>query len=66
MLILSRRQEEAIIISGNIRVINLGLNKWGQVRFGIEAPPNVEVHREEIYWKIVRGEPYHYTSVIAD
>ena len=60
MLILSRRQEEAIIISGKIRVVNLGLNKWGQVRFGIEAPPDIEVHREEIYWKIVRGEPFKF------
>ncbi len=52
MLILTRRQGEQIIIGDNeiqVRVLSINGNK---VRFGVQAPDNVEVHREEIYLKI--------------
>ena len=48
MLILSRRTDEVIRISGLIRIHVLGF-KGNQVRLGIEAPPEVVVDREEIY-----------------
>lgn len=48
MLILSRRIDEVIRISGLIRIHVLGI-KGNQVRLGIEAPPEVVVDREEIY-----------------
>lgn len=48
MLILSRRPHETVRISNNIRITLLGF-KGGQARLGIEAPPNVEVDREEVY-----------------
>jgi carbon storage regulator len=51
MLILSRNVGEIIRIGDDIAVVVLGV-KGNQVRLGINAPANVEVHREEIYDKI--------------
>ena len=51
MLVLTRRRGESVTIGPNIRVVVLGL-KSGQVRLGIEAPPAVAVHREEVYVRI--------------
>ena len=51
MLILTRSQGETIYIGDDIRITVLGTN-GGQVRLGIDAPQNVEVHREEIYQRI--------------
>ena len=48
MLCLSRRAPEAIVIADCIRVVILGV-QGAQVRLGIEAPPNIPVHREEVY-----------------
>jgi carbon storage regulator len=48
MLILTRRPHEVIRIAENIRITVLGM-KRGQIRLGIEAPPEVVVDREEIY-----------------
>lgn len=47
MLVLSRKQNEAIVIDGNIRVTVLG-NRGGLVRLGIEAPEQVIILREEL------------------
>lgn len=51
MLVLTRRRGESVTIGPDIRVVVLGM-KSGQVRLGIEAPPVVAVHREEIYTRI--------------
>ncbi|PIE44612.1 MAG: carbon storage regulator [Gammaproteobacteria bacterium] len=51
MLILTRRVGETIIIDKNIRVTVLAA-KGNQLRLGIEAPADIEVHREEIYQRI--------------
>lgn len=51
MLILSRRVGESLMIGDNITIDVLGI-QGNQVRIGIEAPREVEVHREEIYAKI--------------
>jgi carbon storage regulator len=42
---------ESITIGDNIKVSVLGIH-GRQVRLGIDAPPEVVVHREEIYVKI--------------
>jgi carbon storage regulator len=47
-LILTRRPNESIRISDEIRITVLGF-KGGQARIGIVAPPNIAVDREEIY-----------------
>ena len=47
MLVLSRRQNEAIVIGQGI-VVTVVAIKGNRVRLGINAPPEVPVHREEI------------------
>ena len=47
MLVLSRKIDESIIIGDNIRITVIRINS-NQVRIGIEAPPKVEIYREEI------------------
>lgn len=56
MLILTRRIQEALIINDNVTVTVLSV-KGNQVRLGIDAPDDVEVHREEIYHRVKRGDP---------
>lgn len=53
MLVLTRRRGEGVTIGPDIRVIVLGIRD-GQVRLGIEAPQYVEVHRDEVYARILR------------
>ena len=51
MLILTRRLGEAIIIGDNVNVTVMGIN-GNQIKLGVNAPNDIEVHREEIYHKI--------------
>jgi carbon storage regulator len=55
MLILTRRIGESIRIGPQIVVTVLGL-KGSQVRIGIGAPKDVEVHREEVFDRIKRDQ----------
>lgn len=48
MLILTRRIGESVAIGDDIKITILDI-KGKQIRLGIEAPPGVAVHREEIY-----------------
>jgi carbon storage regulator len=51
VLILTRRVGESVKIGDAVTVTVLGV-KGGQVRLGFSAPPNVAVHREEVYERI--------------
>ena len=51
MLILTRRIGETLMIGDEVTVTVLGV-KGNQVRLGVNAPKEVEVHREEIHGKI--------------
>jgi carbon storage regulator len=53
MLVLSRVVGELISIGDTISVRIVAVN-GGDVRFGIEAPRDVNVHRSEIYERIQR------------
>ena len=51
MLILTRKVNESLLVGDDIKLTVLGI-KGGQVRIGISAPRNIEVHRQEVYDKI--------------
>ncbi|MFS0827568.1 carbon storage regulator CsrA [Pseudomonas phoenicis] len=51
MLILTRKAGEVIVINDNIKVMVLGVS-GSQVRIGIDAPKDIQVHREEIQKRI--------------
>ena len=65
MLILTRSQNESIIIDDDIKITILG-TKGQDVKIGIEAPRDVEIWREELYKKIQSDEPEtsHLTPTI--
>ncbi len=56
MLILTRRVQEAIMIGDDVTITILSV-KGHQVRLGIDAPRDIEVHREEIYHRVKSGMP---------
>ena len=55
MLILTRSQNESIVIDDDIKITILG-TKGNDVKIGIEAPDDVEIWREEIYDRILEGD----------
>jgi carbon storage regulator len=55
MLVLSRKKNECIVINDVIRITVVEI-RGDKVRLGIEAPRDIEVHREEVYEQI-HGKP---------
>ncbi|MDQ0214952.1 carbon storage regulator [Oikeobacillus pervagus] len=51
MLVLTRKTGEAIQIGDNIEITILSV-KGDQIKIGINAPKNIEIHRKEIYLEI--------------
>lgn len=52
MLVLSRRNNETLVIdNGKIKITVLGIS-GNQVRLGIDAPKDVSVHRQEVQLRI--------------
>jgi len=53
MLVLSRQRDETIMIGDNIELTVVDI-RGDKVRIGIKAPPEIAVHRKEIYEAIKR------------
>ncbi len=51
MLVLTRRKGESIVITGGISITIIDVS-GEKVRVGVEAPPEIEGHREEVLAKI--------------
>ncbi|MBN1636907.1 MAG: carbon storage regulator CsrA [Deltaproteobacteria bacterium] len=62
MLILTRKVGEVIAIGDDVQVYVVDI-KGSQVKLGIRAPRNIEVHREEIYLRI--QEENHRAAVVS-
>lgn len=56
MQLLTRRVGETLNIGDEITVTVLGV-QGNQIRIGVNAPKNIEVHREEIYRRIKETRP---------
>ena len=56
MLVLTRKQNEQIVIDGNIKVTILKLH-GNKVRIGVDAPQEVSVHRREVADRIRKLSP---------
>lgn len=53
MLVLSRHRDETIMIGDDIVVTVVDI-RGDKVRLGISAPPNIPVHRQEVFEAIQR------------
>jgi carbon storage regulator len=62
MLVLSRKESERLIIGDNI-VVTIVRLAGGTVRLGIEAPPEVQIQREEVRDRKRNGNPGPLTSM---
>ncbi|PCH58895.1 MAG: carbon storage regulator [Burkholderiaceae bacterium] len=56
MLILTRKDNESLFIGDDIEITVLSV-KGNQVRIGINAPKDIDVHREEVYRRINSQNP---------
>jgi carbon storage regulator len=61
MLILSRKTNESIVIDGRITVKIVRV-EGDVVKLGVEAPPDVPVHRQEVYDEIQRNNKQALTQ----
>lgn len=53
MLVLSRQRDQTIMIGDDIEITVVDI-RGDKVRLGINAPPEVPVHRKEVYEAIKR------------
>ena len=51
MLVLTRKKNESIVIADVIKVTVVEI-RGDKVRLGIEAPRDIDVHRQEVYEQI--------------
>lgn len=63
MLVLSRKQNEKIVIDGKIEVEVLGITD-GKVKLGISAPKDIEIHRGEVYQEIIESNKSSVSSKV--
>ena len=67
MLVLTRRQQESVIIGehGEIKITVLRIN-GNQVKIGIDAPKELPINREEIYDRIHADDQGQETLTIVN
>lgn len=65
MLVLSRKQDEKIMIGDSITLMVISI-QGDKVRLGIEAPKHVSIHREEVYQAIQRSRTTDVDAVAAE
>ena len=53
MLVLTRKKDEKIIIDDRIEITVVSV-EGDKVKLGINAPDDIEIHREEVYRSIVK------------
>jgi carbon storage regulator len=51
MLVLTRKLQESIKVGNDIEITVLGV-EGEQVKLGISAPKNIEIHRKEVFLSI--------------
>ncbi|MFJ7858081.1 carbon storage regulator CsrA [Peribacillus sp. NPDC097206] len=51
MLVLTRKPNESIVIGNDIEITILAI-EGEQIKIGITAPKNVDIHRKEVYLSI--------------
>lgn len=56
MLVLTRKQNESIVINDVIKVTVVEI-RGDKVRLGIDAPREIDVHRQEVYEQIHGKRP---------
>jgi len=54
MLVLTRKKNESLIIGDNIEIEILSID-GEQVKIGIKAPKDVDIHRKEVYLAIQKA-----------
>lgn len=53
MLVLSRQRDESIFIGDNIKITVVDI-RGDKVRLGFKAPPDISIHRQEVFDAIAR------------
>jgi carbon storage regulator len=64
MLVLTRKLKESIMIGDDIEISVLSI-EGDQVKLGIHAPKNIDIHRKEIYLSI-QEENSNATQTVAN
>ncbi|MCR2822363.1 carbon storage regulator CsrA [Lederbergia panacisoli] len=64
MLVLTRKKGESIQIGNDIE-ITIAAIKGDQVKIGINAPKNVEIHRKEV-WVEIQSENTAASEEVSD
>jgi len=56
MLVLGRKKNEAVVITGGIKVTVMDI-RGDRVRLGFEAPRDIQIDRDEVFQKIATQTP---------
>ena len=64
MLFITRKETETLMLNNiEVRIVKI---EGDCVRIGIQAPPEVSVHREEVYKKVIEANQDAATSKVPE